>query len=597
MNTQTTKPVILAVDDNPVNLEELTFVLNEAGFDVMRAVDGHSALACAAQSKPDLILLDIMLPDTDGFALCQQFKLDAHTAQVPILFMTSLDDIESKVKGFTLGAVDYITKPFQHEELLARVNTHWSLTQLRVDLQEKEERLARILEHAMDAIVTTNQDGIVTLFNNAAEKMFKCATEQAVGTPFRRFLSAGLQQALSAYHAQGEGDFAPKRSIWLPEGFNAVRADGEEFPVEATVSQVDAGKEAIFTVILRDVNERKARQRAEAERDQLRGLNSYLEEEVRTASNVGDLVGSSPALCASLALVQQVAGTDASVLVMGETGTGKELVARGIHSLSQRRDRPLVRLNCAAIPVTLAESELFGHEKGAFTGALARKVGRFELAHRGTLFLDEIGELPLDLQAKLLRVLQEGEFERVGGTQTLRCDVRLIAATNRDLVQLVSEGKFRSDLYYRLNVFPIPLAPLRERREDIPILTKHFVQVYSKKLGKTIETIPQRVLTTFQHYGWPGNIRELQNVIERAVILTVGTELAEIQWVSDRKSSGAQPAVTLEEIERAHIVKVLETTGWRIAGPDGAASVLGLPSTTLRSRMEKLGIRKDSSNH
>jgi formate hydrogenlyase transcriptional activator len=596
MNTCSRKPAILAIDDNPINLEELTFVLSEAGFDVTCAEDGERAVARAATSRPDLILLDIMLPDIDGFALCRHFKQDAHTAQTPILFMTSLDDVANKVKGFTLGAVDYITKPFQHDELLARVNTHWALEKLRLDLQEKEERLARIFEHAMDAIVTTDHEGTVTLFNNAAEKMFKCDVAAAIGTPFTRFLSTGLSRALSDYQARDEGSFVVRRASWLPEGLNAIRADGEEFPVEATVSRIDAAKQIIFTVILRDINERKARQRAEAERDQLRGLNTYLEEEVRAAHNVGDLIGVSPTFLASLALVRQVAGADASVLVTGETGTGKELIARAIHSLSPRREKPLVRLNCAAIPATLAESELFGHEKGAFTGALARKLGRFELAHRGTLFLDEIGELPVDLQAKLLRVLQEGEFERVGGTQTIRCDVRLIAATNRDLPRLVAEGRFRSDLYYRLNVFPIDLPALRERREDIPLLTRHFVQIYCKKIGKTVESVPQRMLSALQQYGWPGNIRELQNVMERAVILSTGTQLAEVEWGDAARNSDTKSAVTLEEIERQHIIKVLETTDWRIAGQGGAATILGLPSTTLRSRMEKLGIRKNSSH-
>jgi transcriptional regulator with GAF, ATPase, and Fis domain len=282
------------------------------------------------------------------------------------------------------------------------------------------------------------------------------------------------------------------------------------------------------------------------------------------------------------------------VLITGETGTGKELIARAIHNLSKRKDKTLVKLNCATIPEHLAESELFGHEKGAFTGAIARKLGRFELANGGTLFLDEIGELPLDMQAKLLRVLQEGEYERVGGTQTLNCDVRIIAATHRDLTQLSQQGQFRADLYYRLSVFPVHLPALRERKDDIPALVTHFVAKYATKFGKKISTIPERMMGDLQGYSWPGNIRELQHIIERAVILTQGVQLARVDIVNLMGSTNptAAPIVTLDEAERSHILKALDATSWRIAGDQGAAKILGVPSTTLRSRMERLGIAK-----
>jgi transcriptional regulator with GAF, ATPase, and Fis domain len=292
-------------------------------------------------------------------------------------------------------------------------------------------------------------------------------------------------------------------------------------------------------------------------------------------------------------MVKCVAGTDSTVLVTGETGTGKELIARLIHTLSRRKDKALVKLDCTTIPANLAESELFGHEKGAFTGALSRKLGRFELADGGTLFIDEIGELPLDLQAKLLRMLQEGEFERVGGTCTLTVNVRVIAATHRDLAELCRQGRFRTDLFYRLNVFPIALPPLRERREDIPLLVKHFTQKYATELEKKIEAIPERMMTALCNYAWPGNIRELEHIIERAVILTQGTELALVDGFHQVTSSPSpSPLATLEEVERAHILKVLEAIAWRISGKGGAAELLGLPPTTLRSRLKKLGIVK-----
>ncbi len=329
----------------------------------------------------------------------------------------------------------------------------------------------------------------------------------------------------------------------------------------------------------------------------LHGLDLYPQEEVRAAQNSKELVGASPALSEVMKMVKCVAATDSTVLVTGETGTGKELIARLIHTLSGRKNKALVKLDCTTIPAELAESELFGHEKGAFTGALSRKLGRFELADGGTLFLDEIGELPLELQAKLLRVLQEGEFERVGGTSTLTANVRVIAATHRDLAELCRQGRFRTDLFYRLHVFPIALPPLRERREGIPLLVQHFIQTYAAKLGKRIETVPERMMAALCNYAWPGNIRELQHVIERAVILTQGTELALVNGFHQvAPSPEPSPLATLEEVERAHILKVLEATAWRVSGKQGAAELLGLPSTTLRSRLQKLGIVRKPKN-
>jgi len=309
------------------------------------------------------------------------------------------------------------------------------------------------------------------------------------------------------------------------------------------------------------------------------------------------LVGNSPALESVLEQVERVAPTDSTVLLQGETGTGKELIARAIHNISSRCGRPYIKLNCAAIPFDLLESELFGHEKGAFTGAIAQKIGRFELADKGTLFLDEVGDIPLALQPKLLRVLQEQEFERLGSTRTHQVDVRLVAATNRDLAGMVKQGKFRSDLYYRLNVFPIALPPLRARREDIPGLVAHFVEIFGRRMGKQIESIPPETMSTFSSYEWPGNIRELQNFIERSVILSDGTvlcsPLAELKPSPEAESLGA---ITLEEAERDHIRKTLETTRWVVAGPSGAAARLGIPRSTLYFRMQKLGISRFSKD-
>jgi formate hydrogenlyase transcriptional activator len=321
-------------------------------------------------------------------------------------------------------------------------------------------------------------------------------------------------------------------------------------------------------------------------------------EQVRERRRFEQLVGNSPALESVLEQVEQVAPTDSTVLIQGETGTGKELIAHAVHNISSRCGRPFVKLNCAAIPFDLLESELFGHEKGAFTGAIAQKIGRFELADKGTLFLDEVGDIPPALQPKLLRVLQEQEFERLGSTRTHQVDVRLVAATNRNLLEMVKRNEFRRDLYYRLNVFPVPLPPLRDRREDIPALVAHFVEVYSRRMGKQIDEVPAEALRIFVSYSWPGNIRELQNFIERSVILSNGTvlrpPLEELDRRPDRELIGA---VTLEDAERDHIRKTLENVGWVVAGPNGAAARLGIKRSTLYFRMQKLGIsrsRKES---
>jgi len=309
------------------------------------------------------------------------------------------------------------------------------------------------------------------------------------------------------------------------------------------------------------------------------------------------IIGSSPALEAVLEQVELVAPTDSTVLVQGETGTGKELIARAIHNLSSRCGRPFIKLNCAAIPFDLLESELFGHEKGAFTGAIAQKIGRFELADKGTLFLDEVGDIPLPLQPKLLRVLQEQEFERLGSGRTHQVDVRLVAATHRNLVEMVKRSEFRSDLYYRLNVFPVPLPPLRARREDIPALVEHFVEIYARRMGKQIDRVSPETMSELTSYPWPGNIRELQNFIERSVILTSGnvleSPLASLKSAAEVESLGP---ITMEDAERDHIQKTLEQTRWVVSGPNGAAARLGIKRSTLYFRMQKLGISRTNKD-
>jgi PAS domain S-box-containing protein len=481
---------------------------------------------------------------------------------------------------------------------------------LRIDraIREREQRLASILASAMDAIVTFDASRRIELFNAAAETVFACPAPDAIGQPIDRFLDEAFRAVLErALGVCAEGAHATPY-LWAPGGLAARAADGRTFPVEATLSQVTVDGRRLYTLILRDVD---ARRRGEAELRRLHRESAYLQEEIRAVHNADDVIGTSRALREALDKVPLVAETDSSVLITGETGTGKELIARAVHAASRRAHRPLIKVNCAALPTGLIESELFGHERGAFTGATERRIGRFELAAGGTIFLDEIGELPLDLQAKLLRVLQEREFERVGGSTTLTVDVRVIAATNRDLAAAVAGGTFRQDLYYRLNVFPIALPPLRERVEDIPVLVHYFVARYAQRIGRKVTQVPSDAMRRLLAYEWPGNVRELENVVERAVILSpdrdllVSSELLPVMPHDTRPPLGAAPAATppppsddaaeatsMEAIERRHIAAVLKQTGWRIEGPRGAAAVLGINPSTLRSRIKKLGIRR-----
>ena len=453
--------------------------------------------------------------------------------------------------------------------------------------RQVESRLVRTLEAAMDAIVIVDAARRVTFLNGAAEKMFGCAARDALGTRVDRFLAPEFEELIR----RNVTDRSQPSAVWVPAGLTAYRADGEALAVEASVTGAEVDGEHHCTIILRDVDERH---HAHAALRKLGLENVYLQEEIEMQHNLGDIVGPSVAMQRVFHDIQQVAGTDSTVLVTGETGTGKELVARAIHGASVRRQRVLVKVNCAALAPTLIESELFGHEKGAFTGASARRIGRFELADGGSIFLDEVGDLPAELQAKLLRVLQEGELERVGGTRTIRVDVRVIAATNRDLDRAVAEGRFRADLYYRLKVFPIRVPPLRERRDDVPSLVRYFIEKYEAKLAKRFAPVSREALDALAAYPWPGNVRELENVIERATIISRGEVLDLRDWLRHRAGDVERPrgTPTLDDVQREHIVEVLDRTGWRVSGPDGAAEILGIKPTTLAARMKKLGIER-----
>ena len=383
------------------------------------------------------------------------------------------------------------------------------------------------------------------------------------------------------------------------------RSDGSSFPVDFVSTPIleDNLLQGVV-VVFRDITKRKQAEQklknAHSEIEQLKNRlqeeNIYLQEQINLTHKFEDILGQSQSLKSVLGQVEKVAPTDTTVLILGETGTGKELFARALHNLSPRNNRPLVKVNCAALPANLIESELFGHEKGSFTGATARRIGRFELAHEGTIFLDEIAELPLELQAKLLRVLQEGEIERLGDSKTIKINVRIIAATHRDLKQMVSDKTFREDLYYRLSVFPLTIPTLRERQPDISLLVQWFINKYALKMGKQINHIPQSVMDKLLNYNWPGNVRELENVIERAVILSPNQtlQISELQNPQNNSIDNGKALKSLADMEKTHIINVLESTGWLISGEQGAASILEMHPNTLRSRMSKLGIRRAS---
>jgi formate hydrogenlyase transcriptional activator len=402
----------------------------------------------------------------------------------------------------------------------------------------------------------------------------------------QKYAEWGIRSALdipittggSAVHVIAINSVKSER-VWPEELFPRLQLLGEMFvnALERKQARLEIEKR------LREIEELK--QRLESE-------NIYLREEVRLLGEHADIVGHSAGMKKVLGRAEQVAQTDSTVLLLGETGTGKELLARAIHRMSSRKDRPLVTVNCASLPPTLIESELFGREKGAYTGALTKMVGRFEIADGSTLFLDEIGEIPLELQSKLLRVLEEGTFERLGSTRPLHVNIRIIAGTNRDIEREVKDGRFRPDLFYRLNVFPIVIPPLRERLEDVPLLVRAFVREFQKRMGKEVESVPKKAMQALQSYSWPGNVRELRNLIERAMIVSKGKTL-EID-VPKRAPSEEGATGKLEDMERKHIVAVLEKTGWRIGGRAAAAEVLGLKRTTLRAKMEKLGIKRSN---
>ena len=481
------------------------------------------------------------------------------------------------------------------------------LRRMRAEAQvrEREQKLGRLVGSAMDAIIELDQHLKINQVNPAAEKVLGASAMLLTGQTFTHFLAPDSREKLARLIIDLDTRPEGQRSLWIGGGLTATVHGGESFQAEATLSRFDVKREPFYTLVLRNVNDRL---QAERKIESLTIEAEYLREELNELIGADEIIGRSDALLRVLDDVKEVAGTDATVLILGETGTGKELVARAIHLASGRRDKPLIKVNCAAIPATLMESEFFGHEQGAFTGATKKRDGRFALAHGGTIFLDEIGELPLDLQAKLLRIIQEGEFEPVGSSQTRKVDVRVIAATNRDLEKLLRAGQFREDLFYRLNVYPIKLPPLRERPDDIGMLATAFARNFARRMGRRLVPLSDDCVRRLQAYNWPGNVRELQNIIERAVItsrdghLNLDRALPESvnaaaaalgPVVADKPTAQhVRTARELEELERSNIIAALKAAEWKVAGEKGAAQLLGVKPTTLSSRMKALNIER-----
>jgi DNA-binding NtrC family response regulator len=484
--------LILIVDDNLKNIQILGNFIKQKKYRTEFATNGEAAFEWLKKKQFDLILLDVLMPEIDGFQVCNLIRKQEKNADIPIIFLTAKTEKDDVLKGFSVGAQDYVTKPFDEEVLLARVETHLLLYKMQKNMEELVQKRTKELE----------------------------------------------------------------------------------------IAQLELKKQLIQVEILKD---------------KLHDENQCMQEEIKYTHNFTEIIGKSKSILSTLKKVEQVAATNTTVLIKGETGTGKELIARSIHDLSIRKSQPLIKLNCAAIPESLIESELFGHEKGAFTGASSMRKGKFEIAHNGTLFLDEIAELPLNLQPKLLRVLQEGEFERLGGNNVVKVNVRLISATNRDIDAMVKDKLFRSDLFYRLNIFPVEIEPLRNRREDIEPLVHFFIDKFTKKFGRKPLKIADNQLQMFQEYSWPGNVREMENVIERTLILsTEGTLTLDPTLFSNQNNEGSD-IKSMEEFERDYILNVLESVNWTISGENGAAGLLKMNPNTLRSRMQKLGINRTTS--
>jgi PAS domain S-box-containing protein len=600
---------VLFVEHDPATAEAIRkqLLLNAKHIQLNVVFSAAEALYLIKSSDktkpPDVLLLDLDMPRLKALESLRELTI-ALKPDIPVVAVCSPENEELALQCLQRGVASYVVKrpgylyqlPWELEDAHARAE----LARREAALHQSEERTRAILSAIPDLMFLQTREGIFLDFHARDPALLLVPPEQFLGKRLDEVFPPHLATEFAERFARvfvSNGPAVLEYSLTTPQGVRTFEA-----------SMVSCNGDKVLSIV-RDISERKeaeeALRNALAEvqllKDRLHEENVYLQQEVRVLSDFGEIIGESKALKRVLRQAEQVAAVDTTVLLLGETGTGKELFAHAIHNLSARHTRPLVKVNCAALPAPLIESELFGHMKGAFTGADSKRLGRFEIANGGTIFLDEVGELPMELQAKLLRILEEGQFEPLGSSRTVRADARVIAATNRDLAEAVRKGTFRSDLFYRLSIFPITVPPLRERREDIPILVAQLTQTLSRKLNKTIDKIPYDVMTALKNYYWPGNVRELRNVIERAVIISGSTlrltDTLESQSLKPELRSGfhgeeATETETLSESESRLILSTLKKVNWRIEGRDGAAALLEINPSTLRTRMKKLGISR-----
>lgn len=563
-------------------------------------------------AKYDVLLLDYRLPGLNALEVLKELRQDRAPA-IPVVLVTGQGNEDVALEAIKLGATSYLVKtPGYLYQLPGEIENAFYRAELMREqqaLRASEQRYRDVVETQSELVCRYLPDTTLTFVNDAYCRAFGRTREELIGAKFMDFIPKESHE--DVYRQITTLIENPRIEIFehevLLEGGQKgwqQWIDHSIFDSEGNISELQGVGRDVTERRLAEESLRQALLEVERLKEQLHAENVYLREEIRHSYEFGDIMGQSAAFTSALREADQVARTDTTVLITGETGVGKEVLARAIHNLSSRSDRPLVKVNCASLPESLIESELFGHEKGAFTGASTSRSGRFELADNATIFLDEIAELPLGLQAKLLRVLQEGEFERVGSSRTIKVNARVIAATNRNLDEEVKRGRFRADLYYRLNVFPIRVPALRERRGDIALLARYFVKQISQRMGKNIDVIADEAMGEMQSYSWPGNVRELRNVIERAVIISRSTVLQLPEKLDKRTlveppdqqrprlPQRANSPPSLEELQKRHILEVLDQTYWRVEGERGAAAILGINPGTLRSRMKKLGIRK-----
>lgn len=553
---------ILIVDDTPDNLRLLSRMLTDRGYKVRPAPNGARALATTEKEIPDLILLDVMMPEMNGYEVCQSLKAEEKTRDIPVIFLSALNELEDKMKGFEVGGVDYITKPFQEKEVMLRVETHLKIRNLQQKLLTETARFKTLAEATFEGIVI-HANGRIIDVNPEAARLFHCQEAELINTDLMDRVPTEMQQLMVSDQA-------------VPFEGHIIGKDNTLSPVEIRTKNLPLYDQQVSVTAIRDLTLQK---QAEQEKEQLLQENTVLKMTMQDRYKLGDIIGRSSAMQNVYELISKAAASRYPVVIYGESGTGKELVAKTIHALNPSDNKPYVTVNCGAVTESLFEREFFGHRKGSFTGAIRDEPGYLDAAHMGTLFLDEIGELPLAMQVKLLRVFESGEYTPVGDVVTKKADIRVVAATNKDLPSLVREGKFREDLFYRIQVIEITLPPLRERREDIRLLVEHIL--VQQGAEEKIAALPEKLRGMFFHYDWPGNVRELMNTIQR-YLATDSVTLPGQSEEEQSLDSGLHDA--LDVLEKRMIVAALQQTKWRRSE---TAALLQIPRRSLLRKMQK----------